>query len=204
MVQVKAGLARLSIAQIVIVSRIPLAKLNGNPNFPNLPFPIHELAGELSSLAELESNFRGGSRFIKPQRDAVRKSFIRKVTLTSKYVNAASNGDLDKLMSSGFELHKTRTPATTPTEIHKISCINIPTDGAARVMWSGVRSRSYYIVQTTSTPSVESSWRRLEPCTTIHCEVYDLVVGKFAYFRVCAVNKAGHGPWSDVAKVMVA
>lgn len=204
MVQVKAGLARLSIAQIILVGRIPLMKLNGNPNFPNPPYPIHELDSELSHLEELERTFQGGSRFVKPQRDATLKSFISKMTLLTGYVNASANGDLDKLMSSGFELQKTRTPATAPTTVHKINCINMPDDGAVRVMWSGVKNRSYYIVQTTTTPSVESSWRRLEPCTAVHCEVYDLEVGKFAYFRVRAKNVAGLGHWSDVAKVMVA
>lgn len=204
MLQVKAGLARLSIAQIVIVGRIPLAKLSGNPNFPNPPFPIHELDGELSSLEELERDFHGGSRFVKPQRDAILKSFIRKMTLMTKYVNAAANGDLDKLISSGFELHKKRTQATIPPMIHKINCINSPLDGAVRVMWSGIRGKSFYIVQTTTTPSVENSWKDVKVCTPVNCVVYNLEVGKFAYFRVCAKSVAGRGEWSTVAKVMVA
>jgi len=191
------------VAKIIIASRIPLAKLSGNPHFPNPPFPIHELENELSYLEELKSAFKGGMRNLKSLRDATLKSFIYKMTILSNHVTTVAQGDVEKLTSSGFEFYKTPTPATEPPKIHRISAANSPLSGVARVWWSGFMGKKFYRLQTTTTPSVEASWKQVDVLTAVNCEVHDLEVGKFAYFRVCAVNAAGDGPWSHAAKVMV-
>lgn len=204
MVKVKSGLSGLTIAQTIVNGRTPLIKLNGNPNFPNPPYPIPEMEADLNAVVEFERAFQEGSKMAKPQRDAFLKTFLGKINLTVGYVNVTAKGDIPMLETTGFPLQKTRSSATVPTMVHRINCCNCQEQGSARITWSGVKGRSYYIVQTTIDPTDENSWTQVEQATAVHCEVSGLEVGKFAFFRVCAVNHAGRGEWSDVARVMMA
>ncbi len=204
MVKVKSGLSGLSIARTVEVSRTPLLKLEGNPNFPNLPYPVAEMQGDRNALIEYQSLFLEGNRGIKPLRDQTLKGFRSKMSITADYINTVAKGDVIMLNTTGLPFEKERSAKPVPAMIHKINACNCPETGVAKVTWSGVSGRNYYIIQSTMDPSDENSWKQVEQSTTVHCDVYGLEVGKFAHFRVCAVNSAGRGEWSDVAKIMVA
>lgn len=204
MKKVKAGLRGLTIAQTVISVRYALTCLEGNPNFPNLPFPVSELRNDVNALDEFEQHYKAGNLTLKAQRDEIRTLLRFKISLTGNYINTLAKGDLGVLASSGFELAKSGAPLGTPGAIQKISAIPGPDSGSCKVYWSGIKGRSFYVVQMTRNPENESSWREVNHVTTTSCKVFNLNEGTRFYFRVCAINKAGRGEWSEIARVMAA
>lgn len=202
--KIKSGLSGLNAPETVVRSRYALLKLEGNPNFTNPPYPISEVSADVDLLDHLDLQVTAGHKLQIPQRNQVKKTVHFKMGILANYVNAEAKGDLDKLVSSGFELQKERTPASLPSAIEKLKGTKAPGSGNCRFVWSGSKGRAYYLVQQTYTPQIESSWKEIEHTTKTHCVVNNLQVGSFTYLRVCACNTAGQGEWSDVAKVMVA
>lgn len=201
--KIKSGLSGLNAQETIVRSRYTLSKMDGNPNYSNPPYPISEILGDVDVLAEYNRQVVAGHRLQIPLRDKALKTVHYKMNLLAGYVNGEAKGDLDKLTSSGFELQKERTPATIPGVVRKLKGVKAPGSGSCRFSWSGVRGRTGYKVETSTTPEDESSWELLDTTSKTHCLVDGLEVGKFVYFRVCAYNTAGQGEWSDLAKVMV-
>jgi len=203
MAKVKSGLGGLSIAQTIVATGTPLTKMGGNPNFPNPPIPIPELEAERQTLASLEEEFQSGNKTVKTMRNSTFKSFKKNITITVGYVNGVAKGDPTLLQSSGFEMAKDNSPIQVPGKVKRINCKNEPESGACHINWAGVKERSFYIVQQTYTPEDSNSWMEVDHVTGINCKAYGLTTGSWAYFRVCAVNRAGRGEWSAEMKLMV-
>lgn len=201
--QIKAGINNLSISKFIMHVRYIISMLAGNPNFPNLPYPIPEMEGEVNSLDTLSQQVTAGNRLVKGSRDEVFISLKKKVSATALYVNAASLGSITALESSGFELVKTPSPKPVPETISKLECININPMGSAKVSWRASKERDFYVLEKRVGEGPDAVWEEVEHTTKTHCIVTGLEFRQDVYFRVSAVNSAGRSLWSDVAMLVV-
>src|SRR5690349_6469293 len=83
-------------------------KMENNPNFPQPPVALADLKKLLPEYQEVNVKASGGDeekRFIKR---AIRTRVISLLSDIADYVTLTSNGDPARLVSSGFELARTR------------------------------------------------------------------------------------------------
>lgn len=202
--KVKVGLSRLSMADVIAKSLHILSHLENNPHFPYLPYSTEEIHGQLQLLMECEhkrsiSNFR-----IRPVRDEVLRTLMHYMYCCAQYVNLAAKGDVDKLLTSGFELRSVPRPLALPPKIPSIGVINLGTSGSVKVFWQGVRNSKYFKLECNHIdPQDSNSWKGIVSSTETRVILNHLPIGQYTYFRVSAVNGKGRGEWSNVARVMV-
>jgi hypothetical protein len=204
MVQVKAGLTKLTAAPTYEAVMSTLKKLTGNPYFDNLPYPVTQLESEAETMLQYDQAVREGHKGMRQLRDEALKNLRAKMKFTADHVNMKSEGNLLMLESSGFPFVKSGQSPTLPGLIEKISSKIGADDGSVKLNWSGSAHKSFYIVEYTSDPAVASSWKQINQVSKNYCTLQGLTSGQNAFFRVRGVNSLGSGEWSDITKVMVA
>lgn len=204
MEKVKNGLARLSVALVIVRVRYILKMMNGNANYPNPNPTIQALSDEVNDLDLLDQSVTAGDRTKTKLRDSIFIALKQNMTFLAGYVNAVSAGKVAMLETSGFEFEKQRTPVSAPGTVKKITVKNAAVSGTSDLFWSGEKDKTYYMVQVSNDSTKENMWNTVAQPTNRKCTIEGLTTGQWAYFRVCAVNRAGQGVWSDVTKLMVA
>jgi hypothetical protein len=203
MMKVKVGLSRLSVADLTLRSAQILPHLENNPHFPHLPYTTEEMYAERQQLIEYQKEVQSGNYGMRLLRDAVQRDLLHHVDCCAQYVNLVAKGDVEILVTSGFELRSARQTPELPPQISSIKVVNHIAVGSVKVFWKGVRSRKYYKVECTNDPSDLTSWKDMATSTETHTIISKLPIGQYTYFRVAAVNVKGHGEWSNEAKLMV-
>jgi len=201
--KIKSGLSGLSIPATITKVRFTLGMFTGNPNFPNPPFPGTEVAADVDQLEVLAGQVTMGNKLNLGSRNLTLASVRKKMFLNSSYVNAVSAGSMPMLESSGFELVKQRTAAVVPEEVKNLRCVNLPQVGTCKMTWKGVKGRDYYQAQMTANPLDPESWKPVATTTKLSCVATGVTTGTRMFFRVCAVNHAGQGEWSEPAELMI-
>lgn len=202
--QVRCGFSRLSVEDAIVKARYVIGRMENNASFPTPPFPIDELKQLVNHLAQLQGEVNASNYIRVASRNECFDKLKHMMALISAYVNVRANGNISMLESSGFEMRKHSTKATVPNSITSIKCSNMPNHGSILVRWKGERTRQYYIVETSTNPSDNSSWINVGVATKCKLEIHGLISGQRIYVRIGAVNNAGQSNWSAVSQLMVA
>ncbi len=201
-VKVKAGMNNKSVPQSMIDCKAIVKAITGNSNFPNCQKQLSDIQTNIGLLESIENEIATGNRSQMKLRNTTFRNLKLQMASLAAVVNSEAAGDVAILESSGMEFSKEPTPVKTPETISKVSAVNSSLSGMADVRWKGDKQRMHYIVELSASPT--SGWSIVAQPTKTGCTIEGLTTGQWAYFRVCAVNKAGQGAWSDVARVMVA
>lgn len=182
---------------------IILESLNGNSVYPN-PTPalaVVEAAFEAYKLAAAEAA-QGGRKNI-AERDARRAELVAVLRQLSSYVEGTANGDMVKLLSSGFPVQKpTRTPVGPLPAPAAPVVTQGPVTGTIAVSTAVVRGASSYnwSLVLKSAPGVEVQTAQTTSAST---EFSGLVPGQIYLVSVNAVGASGTSDWSDDGSLMV-
>ena len=136
---------------------------------------------------------------LKVARDATMAALSDAIVREAIYVQEASEGDLEKIMSANFhaepDVHL--WPFANLGEVHDLSANAGDSQGEIDLSWDPVRGASGYEVEVTADLGGDGPW---EPCTATTAS--KATVGQLEssiryWFRVCALNDRGYGKWSD-------
>lgn len=193
---VKAGLRGLKASQLVDKSIFVEGMMTGNLNFATpVPTIASITAARTSLTTALGAAVSGAHADIAVKNDAENTLHELLVQL-SRYINSASNGDVDVAVSSGFELVKTSDPVDQ-LDAPDVSARQSAYIGAVDLRWKRVHgARMYNIYMTTGDPSLSTGWTLVGPVSRTKHTISDLVSGEFCNFRVSALGKIGEGPVS--------
>ena len=180
-----------------------LEHLKNNPAYPS-PTPTLaavQTAFEAFKVATAEAA-QGGVQNT-AARDARRAELVALLRQLSSYVNGTANGDLVKLLSSGFPVQKpTRAPigplaapaapvVTQGAVSGTITAAAPPVYGASSYNWSvALQSAPTVDVQTAQTTGARAEFSGLTP-------------GQVYLVSLNAVGAAGVSDWSDYGSLMV-
>jgi hypothetical protein len=186
--------------------------LRNNPNFPEPWLP------QVGSFADLKANFdayqkcfsaaANGDRARIDERDAAREALQSRLRALAPYLEAVAAKDTTKLNTAGYDLRK--DIVRSPNKVH----LSAPSDFTAKhgtisgqVVLHAARlpgAKSYVAEYTDGNPhDPATAWVSGGIFTTCsRMEITGLVRGKEYWFRVCGVNKAGQGAWTDLAGLM--
>jgi hypothetical protein len=167
--------------------------------------PIHQKAMDttpkLERIKELQLQVLEGSHKAVMLRNELRKEITREMAVLCDWVNVHAHDDERLILECSFERVKPRSAATAPAGIRKLAVLRAEKTGKAQVIWKGNGSK-FYRAQMTINPHLDSDWKDVATVTSTRCELDNLPVGTFCYFRVQGVNAAGPGEFSEVFMYM--
>lgn len=192
---------RASDANIMIIAHRVAAKMQNNSNFPNAP---EALAALLLLLPELQTAINDAGARDKEMVSIKNDKKATLVTLLSTlaaYVTDVSKGDRSKLLSSGFDLNRSKGEKTIAPVASLQVTIDKPNEAVTKV--KRVTGARVHIHQCTMDPITENSVWTDQMVTTPTCTFANLPSAIKHWFRVIVVGNNGEKEYSPtVAKII--
>ncbi len=198
--KVKALVYGISVVAIISNCKRYIGNLTNNTNFTLDPTPA-EAATKLGELESAEGRMRSGDRTAKPDRDQALEWMQRTMSTWVDLINGQAQGDTTKLETTGMEFVKPRTPRVAPKKVARCAAKNGAQSGLASLSWTGDKEADFFEVQSSNDNLV---WNTIEVTRSNRYQIEGLVKKQEYFFRVCGKNKAGVGPYSPVANLVVA
>lgn len=194
-------------------ARAIVGALKENPNFPE-PWITQvgshaDLEADCAAFQRAFEAAANGDRLRIGEREIARDALETRLHILAPYLEAVAAGDAGKLNSTGFDLRK------DPVRSTRTERLPGPADFVARhgtlsgqTILHAARlpgAKSYFVEYTDGNPRDPATvWTAAPIFTTCgKMEINGLVRGEEYWFRVCGVNSAGHGAWSELASLMV-
>ena len=190
---VKAGLTKLNPSSKVVRGRRVISMLTGNPNYVTPSPTLADLTNKTDALENAEAAM-DGSKIKTQQRDIALNNFMAIMTQMQAYVQNVANGDVEKILSSGFEVRNPRTKPVKLAAPDKLSIV--PLSNAVTIKWKANAKSKLNVVQM-STTGLDKDWELRGESTKSTITIGELTPGTSYYFRIAHVNAAGIGDWSE-------
>ena len=156
------------------------------------------LTAQETILHDLATKVDDGDHSEIPARDEASITLYRMLQTELVYVNKIGNHDRAILGYSGFPVSLDPAPRPVPPQlvIKRIEDAKQPRTAKIFIERTGLTSFQY-IVQKSTTPGDEASWKEVLTCSSsFKLIMHDMIHGQETWFRVCARNVAGYGFWS--------
>lgn len=209
---VKPGFSRVTAAALVSKGRNSVTMMTGNPAFlaPN-PVPTNPTLAEVTAGCDkLEAamdayDFNRG-KLEKEARDVAFNELKVLYRDLGGYVQMASKGEKDLILSAGFETVKSPTAPFIPTVPGNVRAEATKVQGQVEVRFGASKGhRLYKVYQTTGDPSAfDTAWDLIAETGKTRLIVNGLTRFKTYSFRVVAVGAAGMSIPSDAASATAA
>lgn len=196
---VKAGTGNLSPAGLVGKADHVVARMTGNVNFttPNPALATVTTSRDALVLAIANAENRGRAEI--DIRDAAAQNLRSLIAALVLYVNVVAAGDVDKAVSSGFELAKTPQPAPELSAPQDVQVSGKNLEGILNLSWEPVEgARMYNVYVNVTDPSNPDKWTLIAVSSTARKTIKGLTPGAFCSFRVTALGTSGEGPASEI------
>lgn len=113
------------------------------------------------------------------------------------YVQSASNGNVNAIVSSGFEVRSAPTPVGP---LQAPTALLLDLNGTAGVMflsWKSVANARGYNIQCSPADTMERNWQPYETTTTARYKCDGMTLGQTYAFRIAAIGgSTGQSDWS--------
>jgi hypothetical protein len=195
---IRAGVKDLPSGDLVAKAHFIEERLTGNPHFPA---PVPSIATLRDARVALQFAIVGaetGAHALVAIRWERHSELERILVQLSKYVMATAQGDVNKQVSSGFELRRPPLRITTLTAPGTLT-VRRPAspDGDLLLHWGAVHgARLYQVYMTTDDPTQGPQWTLVHTGSSRRAHIRGLLVHTTCHFRVCAMGTAGSGPFS--------
>ncbi len=190
---VKAGLKSAKPADLVGKSEYIEAGMTGNANFPTPSPKVTDLTDARTALVAAIAEAQGGAHAAIATKNAAARTLAQLLTKMARYVNSVAAGDVEKAVSSGFELAKRPDPIDhldAPTQFEGRTAAIA---GQVDLRWKGVHGARMYFVY------IEENgvWKSIGMVSKARFTAAGLITDKQYSFRVAAVGRIGEGPVSQ-------
>ncbi len=207
---VKPGLTRVTAKALVGKGRNSVTMMTGNPAFlaPN-PLPNPTLAEVTAACDTLDAaidayDFNRG-KLEKEARDLAYEELRVIYRDLGGYVQLASKGEKELIMSAGFETVKSPTPPSIPSVPGNVRAEATKVQGQVEVRFGASKGhRMYKLYMTTGDPTLDTGWELIAETGKVRYIVNGLTRFKTYSFRVVAVGAAGLSIPSDAASATAA
>ena len=202
---IKAGLKRLTPPDVVAKSEYVEGRMTGNASFPTPSPKVADVTAARTVLvAALAAAESGAHADIAMKNEAVR-NLRDLLTKLARYVNSVAGGDVDKAVSSGFELAKRPEPIEKLDAPLELNAHMSSYAGQIDLRWDSVRgARMYQVYICAGDPAIAANWSVVGISSKAKHTVTDLEANKFFNFRVAALGRVGEGPASEVVTAKAA
>jgi hypothetical protein len=204
MANVKLNFRRLPITEKIARARQIVQQMTDNAaNFPNPVPPLVDVTAAIDAADQARKDAEE-ARTLAKQRTAVLEeaedALIKAMSRLASYVDSASAGKEDVILSSGMDTRAPRSaanliPGTPPT----ITLTMGDHEGEIDASWDAVEGARSYILQMSPNEPKDDTWTQVAVVTVSKYTVKNLTSGTKYWFRVAAVGSGGQSAWSDPA-----
>lgn len=169
-----------------------------NPFFPTPVPTLESLNSGRMDFGQLLEKASSRSKNDIAAKNVARQHLTELLVELGHYVTLTAKGDLQKLVSSRFDLRKQREPVPELLKPKNIKATDGINPGVINLSVDAVKgARSYSHEYTPDPVTPESTWTVVS-CTIRKCTIKNLPGGKKMWFRVAAVGVRGQFTYSDL------
>jgi hypothetical protein len=179
--------------------RTIILMLTGNANYTTPNPTLATLTAQTNNLDKSYQLAINGGKDKKAQMRIDLQTLKMSLNILLAYVQTTSGGDEAKILSSGFEVKRKRTPVGILPPPPNVRCDYGKHEGEVIVRHDGVPQRMLYKYQSNDTIGDDSKWQDLPDGLTGKKSIVagGLTSGKNYGFRVATISAAGISGWSD-------
>jgi hypothetical protein len=180
-------------------------QLDGNRYFTKLPFDLAKLKAEVATFRTLIAAARDGSRTIIAQRNKQRAEVIRLMRLLVRYVENASDDDMDAFRTSGLKpAYQNRRPQEQLSEMIRRIVLG-PNSGKVRIFIKAYPRAAVYQLRWAQIIGEDppTNWTVKETITNVKsATVLDLIPAKRYAIQCRALVDGNYTDWTDSVTFM--
>ena len=196
MSKIKIGFSKLSVTNQVERSRKIQTNMTGNLNFPT-PAPALLAVKAATDAVETAYNESRGKDKNKIQILKLRRAeMLVLIVQLAAYVQSASNGDKEIILSSGFDVIERGLPQPPVGQVMNVRLSDGNVSGKLKVAFDKTAGAKVYVIEICPDPLVEANWDAKGASTKTRFELINLTPGTKYWVRVAAIGKDGIGLWS--------
>lgn len=193
--------------QLIRKTQILVEKLSSNRFFPNATHRIARLAAQKDILDNCIKKSGFGDKKAIAQSDKAYAKLLEMLSDLASYVEKASMGNPEILITSGFDILDDEKPTfgTTPY-LHPLQLEHTLSEESIQLFWNPIEGNHVYVVQMTTqnVNSAEPTWITVSVCSKSSVEITNLEKGITYNFRIKMVGSELESPYSKVATVYAA
>ena len=182
-------------------------KLTGNADVPTPKPTLAELGAQMTKMNATIKAVDDLELAIKAARSAMHDeidAMAAMIGLEVPTVESATSGDKTMMLGAGFAVvDSDQAPAGTVGKPERFHVTASDFDGALDMGCDRDPAAKSYEGETTTTPDVESSYKRHTVTTKSSMTATGLTSGTRVYSRMRGIGPNGPGPWSDVVSKIV-
>lgn len=203
---VKPGFTRVTFKALVGKARNSVTMMTGNPAFATPNPSLASVTAATDKLVAADDTYTfTRSKLAKEDRDLAFADLKNLYRDLGAYVQVASEGNKDVILSAGFDVVRRPEPPVLPEAPLKVLAKATIYHGELEVRWGASKGRRLYkLYQTEGDPSLETGWELIAETGKNRMLVKGLERFKTYSFRVVAVGAAGESPASDAASATAA
>ena len=197
-------LSKKPVPFVVEKSESIVTAMTGNPSYTTPSPSLASITTKTDALKLAFQNAINGGKNLKALVKIARKDLLFNLALLMAYVQNASGGDEDKILSSGFGVKSGSSPTGILPPPQNVRAEYNGNSGEGIVRWDAVSKRRSYIVQQSDDPIGPDTWENVPEGETGKrlLLVTGLSPGRIYWFRVITFGTAGYSAPSDPARIM--
>jgi hypothetical protein len=201
-VKVSLGFAKLNDGPLLSKAGYISEAMTGNPNFPTPLPPMLDVSTAVAAYESALFAAEAGGKEKTAAKHAARKALLDILRLLALYVQQKCDGDMTKLLSSGFDAVKQPEPAGVLPAPQNVTLKQGTLSGTLVLRGRPVPNAASYEAQQSTNIAQESAWQDLEAFTAVRTTLNGLTPGTQYWARIRAVGAAGPGAWSEPVLAM--
>ena len=203
MATVKMGFSRLTIPEQIERMRLIVTMMTGNANFPSPSPKLDVMAAAATTLETAYNEARNRDKIKVAAMYARRKELLQLVLELAGYVQQATQGDGEKILSSGFFVRSQGAPKpNTAGEVTNLRLSDGPASGSLLSKWDAASNAVIYVIETATDADFKDA-KYFAITTRTQKVISGFTVGSTIWVRVRGLGKEKPGNPSGGASILV-
>lgn len=178
-----------------------IAKSTNNADVPGNATTLNNFSTATAAVSDAYMAVQTAEATLKSARITLRQNeatWIDSRATLATFTEAVTNGDPEKILTTGFDVRNARTPQQPVSQVLNLRVQLNGMAGKTKLSWDTQLAADSFIIQCGTDPADFSTFKFFACSPDSRFEGAGAEPGKACYFRVAAVNRLGTGPWSDV------
>ena len=180
--------------------------MTGNANFPTPNPPLATVGTDNTTAKDkiaAQKNAQKAAKDATVARDLALLALKQDLTSLAAYVQNASGGDRQKILSAGMDVYSEWTPLVALDRPVILSIAVGKNPGELRLRWTPIDRAKSYQLQVCVDPINDAGWKDAPPTSDRKATLTGLTSGTKVWVQVRPIAKDNQGPWSEPVNIIV-
>jgi len=196
--KVLTGISRYSDPDVVVKAKKVNSCMEKNVNYPSPTPTLSELTGHIDVFETSLTDAANGSVLSTAIKNQKRELLDVCLTNLAYFVQANGKNDHAILLSSGFDLQKSRTPVGILPKPENLKVLPADSNGSLKVGVNSIAGAESYLIEYTEAPVTDKSVWLVFISTKANNTISNLISGKQYAFKVAGVGSDTTQVFSDI------